>query len=113
MRNLLNQLELSNEAVLVREHAREAAYGKVQAPWFIRLPFAVLCWTLDVVFNNRPIQRCAPGLRPGTFSALSCSADATHRYGRPVGDRTLSALPQVCDAPSLTGMVLTSGCPHG
>lgn len=68
MRNLLNQLELSNEAVLVREHAREAAYGKVQAPWFIRLPFAMLCWTLDVVFNNRPIQRCAPGLHARIFS---------------------------------------------
>jgi hypothetical protein len=59
VRNLLNKLELSNEAVLVREHVREAAYGKVQAPWFIRLPFSMLCWTLDVVFNNRPIQRCA------------------------------------------------------
>ena len=30
---------------------------QVQAPWFIRLPFSLLCWTLDVVFNNRPIQR--------------------------------------------------------
>jgi hypothetical protein len=59
VRKLLNKLELSNEAVLVREHVREAAYGKVQAPWFIRLPFSMLCWTLDVVFNNRPIQRCA------------------------------------------------------
>jgi ubiquinol oxidase len=57
VRDLLNKLELSNEAVLIREHKREAAYGKVEAPWFIRLPFSALCWTLDVVFANRPIQR--------------------------------------------------------
>lgn len=29
MRDQLNKLELSNEAVLLREHKREAAYGKV------------------------------------------------------------------------------------
>lgn len=58
VRDKLNELVLSNEAVLVREHLREEAYGKVQAPWFIKLPFNALCWTLDVVFNNRPIQRC-------------------------------------------------------
>lgn len=29
VRKLLNKLELSNESVLVREHQREAAYGKV------------------------------------------------------------------------------------
>lgn len=57
VRSKLNQLTLSNELVLVREHKREAQYGKVEAPWFIRFPFSALCWTLDVVFANRPIQR--------------------------------------------------------
>lgn len=57
VREKLNELALSNELVLVREHKREAQYGKVVAPWFIQFPFSALCWFLDVVFNNRPIQR--------------------------------------------------------
>lgn len=57
LREKLAQLGLSNEAVLKREHARETKFGKVDSPWFIRFPFAVLCWTLDVVYVNRPIQR--------------------------------------------------------
>lgn len=80
VREKLNDLKLSNEAVLVREHAREEAYGKVQAPWFIRLPFAALCWTLDVVFNNRPIQRRVAAGSP-TAPALRGQHTHVHRTG--------------------------------
>ena len=57
MRDKLESLKLSNEGVLERERLREATYGRVESPWFIRFPFAVLCWTLDVVYADRPIQR--------------------------------------------------------
>lgn len=63
LRKKLGRLQLSNEAVVAREQQREAKLGKVEAPWFIRFPFAVLCWTLDVVYANRPIQRCAARCR--------------------------------------------------
>ena len=57
MRTKLESLTLSNEGVLERERRREDEFGRVESPWFIRFPFAVLCWTLDVVYADRPIQR--------------------------------------------------------
>lgn len=27
------------------------------APWFIRLPYHMLCWVLDLIYEGRPIQR--------------------------------------------------------
>jgi len=53
---------------------------QVEAPFFIRLPFSALCWTLDVVFANRPIQRrvlagqisqCNPPALPSRLAVLS------------------------------------------
>ncbi|GAX73707.1 hypothetical protein CEUSTIGMA_g1160.t1 [Chlamydomonas eustigma] len=52
-RDLLGKLTLSNQAVWDREHAREP----VKSPWVIKVPYYVLCWVLDVLFDGRPIQR--------------------------------------------------------
>ena len=57
VRNKLAQLKLSNQAVIDREHRREKEFGKIPSPWYIRFPFKVLCWTLDVFYDGRPIQR--------------------------------------------------------
>jgi ubiquinol oxidase len=51
------QLKLSNQAVWDREHAREAAGEGVDTPWFVKGTYLALCWFLDVLFENRPIQR--------------------------------------------------------
>ncbi|GJP56299.1 hypothetical protein CLOM_g15366 [Closterium sp. NIES-68] len=53
LRRRLQQLTLSNEAVAQREKDRP----QVEAPGWILLPYQLLCWMLDVIFNNRPIQR--------------------------------------------------------
>ena len=57
VRDKLAQLKLSNQAVIDREHKREKEFGKIPSPWYIRFPFKVLCWTLDVFYDGRPIQR--------------------------------------------------------
>lgn len=46
-------LVLSNEAVMERERARP----EVPTPVPVRLAYDVLCWFIDVVFEDRPIQR--------------------------------------------------------
>ncbi|CAN0361403.1 unnamed protein product, partial [Hapterophycus canaliculatus] len=71
----LSGLRLSNKAIEDREIARIAATktfleeearkgikdaGNIlrsQTPWFVMVPYKVLCWFLDVVFEDRPIQR--------------------------------------------------------
>lgn len=74
VRDKLALLKLSNQAVIDREHRREAEFGRIQSPWFIRFPFAVLCWTLDVVYNNRPIQRCTAPCFPQGCTPWGCPA---------------------------------------
>ncbi|KAH7283659.1 hypothetical protein KP509_34G018300 [Ceratopteris richardii] len=49
----LKRLTLSNDAVWEREKSRPP----VEAPWWILGPYYVLCLMLDVIFENRPIQR--------------------------------------------------------
>eukprot|EP00238_Polyblepharides_amylifera_P005579 CAMPEP_0196584484 /NCGR_PEP_ID=MMETSP1081-20130531/47193_1 /TAXON_ID=36882 /ORGANISM="Pyramimonas amylifera, Strain CCMP720" /LENGTH=439 /DNA_ID=CAMNT_0041905697 /DNA_START=123 /DNA_END=1442 /DNA_ORIENTATION=+ len=49
----LQKLELSNAAIWERERSREEVY----APWFIKIPYLALCYTLDFVFDGRPIPR--------------------------------------------------------
>ncbi|CAE8720080.1 unnamed protein product [Polarella glacialis] len=51
--SFVESLILSNEAVAVREQAREA----VPTPAPVRLAYDVLCWFIDEVFEDRPIQR--------------------------------------------------------
>ncbi|GIL66978.1 hypothetical protein Vafri_20475 [Volvox africanus] len=57
VRAKLKQLQLSNQAVWDREHARERAGQAVETPWFIKGVYLSLCLLLDVLFQNRPIQR--------------------------------------------------------
>mmetsp|Transcript_2078 Transcript_2078/g.9125 ORF Transcript_2078/g.9125 Transcript_2078/m.9125 type:complete len:485 (-) Transcript_2078:90-1544(-) len=49
----LKELRLDNDAVW----AREAQRPKVPAPLTIFVPYTVLCWVLDGLFDGRPIQR--------------------------------------------------------
>ncbi|MCO5562506.1 hypothetical protein L7F22_016133 [Adiantum nelumboides] len=53
LRKALKKLTLSNDAVWERERNRPP----VEAPWWILGPYYILCWMLDVIFENRPIQR--------------------------------------------------------
>ncbi|KAL3680339.1 hypothetical protein R1sor_023295 [Riccia sorocarpa] len=53
MREKLKQLKLDSEKVWERERSRE----QVEAPWWIFLPYYLLCGMLDIIFDNRPIQR--------------------------------------------------------
>jgi hypothetical protein len=53
IRNKLKQLKLSNKAVWDREHAREAAGGGVETPWYVRAVYYSLCLFLDVAYDNR------------------------------------------------------------
>uniref|UniRef100_A0A383VUK8 Ubiquinol oxidase n=1 Tax=Tetradesmus obliquus TaxID=3088 RepID=A0A383VUK8_TETOB len=57
IRSKLAQLKLSNKAVWDREHAREAAGGGVDTPWFVKGIYLSLCVFLDVAYDNRPLQR--------------------------------------------------------
>jgi len=45
----LGEMTLSSEAIWERERAR----GEVVAPWIIKIPYFVLCYFLDVVFEGR------------------------------------------------------------
>jgi ubiquinol oxidase len=53
LREALKSLKLSNEAVTARENSRPP----VEAPWWIRAPYILLCAMLDIIFKDRPIQR--------------------------------------------------------
>lgn len=53
----LKELKLSNEAVWERERAREKRGGGIQSPLAIKAAYYLLCYALDVLFNNRPIPR--------------------------------------------------------
>jgi len=49
----LSQLTLSNEAIWEREERRPT----IKAPWVIKVPYYVLCWVLDRLFEGEPISR--------------------------------------------------------
>lgn len=53
----LKKLKLSNDAVWERERAREKQGAGIESPFAIKTAYYLLCYTLDVLFNNRPIQR--------------------------------------------------------
>ncbi|WIA18851.1 hypothetical protein OEZ85_003529 [Tetradesmus obliquus] len=57
IRAQLRQLKLNDREVWAREERRKKESGDVDAPWFIKAPFWLLCVMLDLCFANRPIQR--------------------------------------------------------
>ncbi|CAM9735018.1 unnamed protein product, partial [Laminaria digitata] len=75
LQSRLGELKLSNKAIEDRETVRIASTkalledesrkglmdaGNIlrsQTPWFVMVPYKVLCWFLDVTFEDRPIQR--------------------------------------------------------
>lgn len=52
-KRILDSLTLSNDAVWDREKKRPP----VKSPLVIKIPYYFLCWVLDVIFEDRPIQR--------------------------------------------------------
>ena len=58
MRSALRRLRLRNEDVIAYEHQRKAKEGDVSAPWPIRWTYNFLCFSLDILYKNRPIQSC-------------------------------------------------------
>ena len=57
VRSALRGLVLRNEDVTAYEHTRKAKEGEVSAPWPIRWTYNFLCFSLDILYKNRPIQR--------------------------------------------------------
>jgi hypothetical protein len=53
IRAQLRQLKLNDSEVWAREEKRKAALGDVDAPWFVKAPFWLLCVMLDVCFAHR------------------------------------------------------------
>lgn len=49
----INSLQLSNRAIWAREKARPP----IKAPLLLLVPYYVLCWLLDALFEGRPISR--------------------------------------------------------
>ena len=50
---LIGRLTLSNDKIWDREKQRD----EVKSPWVIKIPYYVLCFVLDVLFDKRPISR--------------------------------------------------------
>ncbi|DBA97712.1 TPA: hypothetical protein ACH3X3_012597 [Trebouxia sp. C0006] len=57
VRSALRGLVLRNEDVTAYEHKRKEKEGEVSAPWPIRWTYNFLCFSLDILYKNRPIQR--------------------------------------------------------
>ncbi len=57
MRSALAALTLDDAAVWVKERERRKQPNHPDAPWFITWPYLSLCWVLDAIYANRPIQR--------------------------------------------------------
>jgi len=53
VRNQLKQLTLSNAKVWEREERRE----QIRSPFILKGPYLLLCVMIDVVFENKPIER--------------------------------------------------------
>ena len=52
-RRKLKLLKLDNDAIWAREKLRD----EVEAPWIIKAPYYVLCFALDVLFDDQPMAR--------------------------------------------------------
>jgi len=57
VRTALADLTLDDAAVWVKEGVRRQQPNHPKAPWFITWPYLSLCWVLDAIYANRPIQR--------------------------------------------------------
>ena len=57
VRAALGGLKLRNEDVIAWEHERMKKDGQVHAPWPIKWTYNFLCFSLDLLYKNRPIQR--------------------------------------------------------
>lgn len=59
-RSKLKLLKLDNQAIWDREKNRE----KIEAPWVIEAPYLILCYFLDVLFDDQPMARYEPLFLP-------------------------------------------------
>ncbi|GFR41184.1 hypothetical protein Agub_g1853, partial [Astrephomene gubernaculifera] len=57
IRAKLDALQLSTADVAAVEAARVAAQGDMESPLWIKAPFFALCWLLDVMYDNKPIEK--------------------------------------------------------
>nr|QKY15004.1 plastid terminal oxidase (PTOX) [Polytomella parva] len=53
----IESLTLTSHQVEEVEHARIARYGDMDSPLWVKVPFFALCWLLDALYENRPIQK--------------------------------------------------------
>ncbi|KAK9866364.1 hypothetical protein WJX84_011013 [Apatococcus fuscideae] len=57
VRERLNALKLDDAKVWAREHQRSLGEQAVTSPWWIKGAYLALCYGLDLIYANRPIQR--------------------------------------------------------
>jgi ubiquinol oxidase len=52
-RKQINQLTLDDKAIVAREHARQ----QVKAPRFMMIVYYSICWGLDILYKDKPLDR--------------------------------------------------------
>tara|TARA_Y100000389_G_scaffold193046_1_gene221395 strand:+ start:1314 stop:2174 length:861 start_codon:yes stop_codon:yes gene_type:complete len=52
-RKLIKRLSLDEEQIMIREHNRE----QVNAPRVMMILYNVICWSLDVIYKDKPLDR--------------------------------------------------------
>ncbi|GLI68895.1 hypothetical protein VaNZ11_013442 [Volvox africanus] len=57
IRSRLDQLRLTSDDVVRVEHDRIASTGDMESPLWVKAPFYALCWLLDVMYDNKPIEK--------------------------------------------------------
>lgn len=57
IRAKLAKLKLDNNAVVRMEKERVSRDGDIDTPLWVKAPFTALCWTLDILYENKPIPK--------------------------------------------------------
>jgi ubiquinol oxidase len=52
-RIMIKKLTLDDEQIMIREHNRE----QVNAPRLMMIVYNVVCWSLDIIYKNKPLDR--------------------------------------------------------
>lgn len=57
IKSRIDSLNLNLSTIKRVEHDRINQYGEFQSSAFVKIPFYALCWVLDIMYKNKPIQK--------------------------------------------------------